>query len=228
MKLVAIRHRILPSSFFVTDIERKGENPIAGGGFADVYRGKWHGQEVCLKVLRVYLGAEGHNKDSAVSDFFKEAIVWQRLNHPNIMPFLGVDKTCFPGRLAFVSPFMENLDVMTFLRANPSHNRIDCLAQIASGLKYLHASSIVHGDIKGANVLVDSDCQCRLADFGISAVVELNGATLNASTGSIKGSLRWMPPEFIFPEADVKRSSRWDKFYNGDIYSFACTMIEII
>lgn len=44
----------MPRSLFVHDAERTSSSPISGGGFADVYKGKLHGNPIALKVLRIF------------------------------------------------------------------------------------------------------------------------------------------------------------------------------
>ncbi|KAF8990000.1 kinase-like protein, partial [Hymenopellis radicata] len=95
------------------------------------------------------------------------------------------------------------------------------LLEITQGLKYLHESDpqITHADVRGANILIDSELHCRLADFGLSLVSETR---LPGSSAIMKGSLRWLPPEMM-------DYSLFDSAYltARDIYSFGCTVIEI-
>ncbi|EEB94877.1 hypothetical protein MPER_06241 [Moniliophthora perniciosa FA553] len=54
---------------------------------------------------------------------------------------------------------------------------------------------ITHGDIKGANILVDDHLHCRLADFGLAAGAGETQIMHTTTSGGVKGSLRWMAPE---------------------------------
>ena len=66
--------------------------------------------------------------------------------------------------------------------------------QILEGLEYLHVHNVIHRDIKGANVLVDSNGICKLADFGGAKKI-YNDA--NGIFNSLKGTPYWMAPEVI-------------------------------
>ncbi|KAH8796241.1 kinase-like domain-containing protein, partial [Flagelloscypha sp. PMI_526] len=187
----------------------------------DVFAGKLRSQRLCLKVLRIYQ-SEGH-KERVIKEFCKEALVWRQLRHPNVLPFLGVTETLFPKRFCLVSPFMKHGNVMSFLETRPTHNRLPCVLDIAKGLDYLHSFSppIVHGDVRGANILVQDDLSCCLADFGLSLVADGRLTTTSSNTMR-KGSPRWGAPEVFFPESfpDAPKEKR-------DVYAFACTIIEL-
>ena len=91
------------------------------------------------------------------------------------------------------------------------------LVGATTGLEYLHGRNIVHGDLKGvsdhiwcevgsdldrvkANVLIDSRCSVRLADFGLAMIID--ESTVGSTTGGyeLRGTTRWMAPEMLFPE----------------------------
>ncbi|KIK65091.1 hypothetical protein GYMLUDRAFT_159913, partial [Collybiopsis luxurians FD-317 M1] len=96
--------------------------------------------------------------------------------------------------------------------------------EIAAGLSYLH-SKITHGDIRGANILVTEDLHCCLADFGLALTTSDSQAWSAATTGTMKGAIRWMAPELLntegLPDEILKSPSR-------DIFALGCTMVEII
>ncbi|KAE9403586.1 kinase-like protein, partial [Gymnopus androsaceus JB14] len=126
--------------------------------------------------------------------------IWRQLKHPNILPLLGVNEELFSPSFCLISPWMENKDVMTYLRKNPSHDRHSVLSEVAAGLCYLHSRDppILHGDIRGANILVSDDFHCCLADFGLTVIVSDSRTFTNATTNATtKGTTRWMAPELI-------------------------------
>ncbi|KAJ3829203.1 kinase-like domain-containing protein [Lentinula raphanica] len=192
------RIRALPLSLLVIkDVARVGRNPVAGGGFADVWRGTMNGQAVCLKVLRL---VTEQDEEARTVRFCREALVWRQLKHPHILPLLGVNLELFLPSFCLISPWMENKDIITFLRQNPKHNIFRALLDIAAGMCYLHSRDppIVHGDIRGANVLVTDDGRCCLADFGLALVTsDVTQPWSIMSSGTSMGALRWMAPEYL-------------------------------
>eukprot|EP01016_Furgasonia_blochmanni_P026755 TRINITY_DN28339_c0_g1_i1.p1 TRINITY_DN28339_c0_g1~~TRINITY_DN28339_c0_g1_i1.p1 ORF type:complete len:241 (-),score=39.49 TRINITY_DN28339_c0_g1_i1:63-728(-) len=89
--------------------------------------------------------------------------------------------------------------------------------QILKGLEYLHNNRVIHKDIKGANILVDSNGTVKLADFGCSMQID---KTLSAEqyVPALKGSIPWMAPEVVKQSLTSRRS---------DIWSFGCTVVEM-
>ncbi|KAJ7191306.1 kinase-like domain-containing protein, partial [Mycena pura] len=89
---------------------------------------------------------------------------------------------------------------------------------IAQGMRYLHELDppILHADIRGANVLVTNDRRCCLADFGLSAGLEMTISSMRNA-----GTLPWLAPEAIRPSEGAKHSLKID------IFAFGCTLFEI-
>ena len=66
-------------------------------------------------------------KDSCLTfyqQFCREALVWKQLNHPNVLPFLGINMELFTPRFCLVSPWMSNGSLLDYLKKNPEHNRV--------------------------------------------------------------------------------------------------------
>ncbi|PBK97999.1 kinase-like protein [Armillaria gallica] len=238
LRALSKARNIVPSSFSSRDVTREGIIPVDGGGFAvsihsylgsivfflcitpwqDIWKGRLHGTQVCLKVLRIF--ERGDTRVKAIQYFCQEALVWRQLRHPNVLPFLGVSETLFAPSYCLISPWMANGNIISYLEVHPDHNRLTSLIQIAKGMRYLHSLDppIVHADIRGANILVMDDLCCCLADFGLSLFAE--SQTLDNS--SSRGSIRWLAPEYMDPNLLVEP-------YNTarDIYAYGCTAIEI-
>ncbi|KAF5371212.1 hypothetical protein D9758_004115 [Tetrapyrgos nigripes] len=216
------QHNVLPPSFLLHDLVKVGDYPVWGGGFADIYKGRNNSEVVCVKVLRLFTSSSVRTQ--LFKEFSNEAIVWKQLDHPNVLPFLGVNTVLFSPSFCLVSPWMENGNVLNFIDNNPDHDRLGMLLEIAQGLRYLHNLNpqVIHGDIRGANVMVNSAKTCCLADFGLALVTESQSFATTSS--GIHGSVRWMAPEIIEPSRMIGKekipSSR-------DVYAFGCTMLEI-
>ena len=102
--------------------------------------------------------------------FYKEVIVWKRLQHPNIVPFLGVPAKIPPFKIVY--DWMENNRITEYVRQNPKVDRVSLVSEfistpitsferrtpqlwdIADGLHYLHSCNIIHGNLKGVSRFV--------------------------------------------------------------------------
>ncbi|KAG6825604.1 hypothetical protein H0H92_003088, partial [Tricholoma furcatifolium] len=116
---------------------------------------------------------------------------------------------------------MENGDVCTYLKANPATPRLLALAfDVAKGLLYLHENGIIHGDLKGPNILIDSAGRTRLADFGISAISDstIVAWTSQSSGASKGGSVRWQAPELF----DLENGEAVKNSAASDVYAWGC------
>ncbi|KAL0069473.1 serine/threonine protein kinase, AGC [Marasmius tenuissimus] len=241
LKALVNTHHILPASLFVNEVGKDGTHPLAGGGFSDleerakdIWKGTYGEESVCLKVLRIHIQGDRRKRAKVAEAFYKETLLWTQLSHPNLLPFTGVNTTLFPHGFCLVSPWMANGDIVTFLALHPDHEKLTVILEIAGGMAYLHGLKIVHGDIKGANVLVDEQGRCRLADFGLAVIAAESTELNNSSASSAKGSLRWMAPEVFnvcggaVISNNGERGKRRTIKLARDIYAFACTVLEII
>ncbi|KAG7090171.1 hypothetical protein E1B28_011778 [Marasmius oreades] len=216
------RSGLCPQCLTINNVKKLGEHPVGGGGFGDVWKGMIGEQVVCLKVVKVYLASD---VQQLLQEFMREAIVWKQLKHPNLLPFMGMyylNKT--RGQLCLVSPWMERGNLVQFLKETPT-NLVDHRAlarDIAAGLYYLHAMKIVHGDLKGVNVLITPEGRACIGDFGLSYVVDSNALRLSSSiSGRSKGTLRWLAPELLMSEQSSVPSTK------SDMYAFGCVCYEI-
>ncbi|KAJ7025582.1 kinase-like domain-containing protein [Mycena alexandri] len=210
----------LPSSLFVQGVERRAEIACDGGGFSDIYKAIHKSQEVALKKLRIFVNNTDEERRKIQERFFEEALLWKNLNHTNILPFIGLHSYASdlnePLSMVMVCPWMPNGTIIKYLK-DFSETPIDAkVLEIAQGLNYLHSIPVVHGDLRGSNILVDAEGHARLADFGLACY-----ADATAKSSARRGSAKWMAPELFQPPSHFQRTR------STDVYAFACVINEL-
>ncbi|KAJ7210651.1 kinase-like domain-containing protein [Mycena rebaudengoi] len=208
----------LPSSLFITGVGGRDHDATFSGGFSDIYRGSYGGKTVALKHIRT--NDRGSELRRLRSEFCREALIWQQLEHPNILPMIGIDHESFPS-LCMVSPWMKHGTVLKYLEGHGRQNMDKLLLEVAQGLEYLHSRNVVHGDLRGANILITQDWSACLADFGLTSFIDTTAAT---TTSRRAGSIRWMAPELIDPDRFGLQLRRTKA---SDIYAFGCVCFEL-
>ncbi|OCH92028.1 kinase-like protein [Obba rivulosa] len=154
--------------------------------------------------------------------FCKEAIVWKHLQNPNIVPFHGVDETTFPSQLALVSDWMPPGTLADYLNENPAADRLKLASDIVRGLKYLHEVNLCTEISRGNTVLVSEQHVAYVTDFGLAA---MHYSHKLATVSLTAGSVRWMSPELIDPEAF--ELDRAELFPQSDIDALSMVLWEI-
>lgn len=148
-----------PTSLLIAGIRTNElRDPIKMGGFADVFLGHHKGKRVAIKRLRI---TSESDRTLLYSKLCKEALVWRQLQHPNIVPFRGVDQRTFQRthHICIVSEWMDKGSLRDLLKEDTDviqQHRNKWLHDICSGLDYLHSLKVVHGDLNDV---------CRTAFF---------------------------------------------------------------
>ncbi|KAJ7360843.1 kinase-like domain-containing protein, partial [Mycena albidolilacea] len=123
-----------------------------------------------------------------------------------------------------VSPWMENGTIIKYLNDHGRANVDKLLLQIAQGLQYLHSRNVVHGDLRGANILlINREWNACLADFGLTSLSDATAAS-NTTTAHRAGRIRWMAPELIDPGHFGLKFVRTPA---TDVYAFGCVYLEL-
>ncbi|KAF7360269.1 Protein kinase domain-containing protein [Mycena venus] len=205
-----------PTCFPLSGLQKVGQQ-VAAGAFGDIWKGLVRGQSVSVKIMRLFRDTD--MKD-ALQEFGREALIWRQLSHPNLLPFFGV--YYLESRLCLVSPWMSNGHVLEFLvKAPPDTDRVSLILDVAMGLEYLHGKHVVHGDLKGMNILVTPSRRACVADFGLSSIVDAMTLRFTNSTGSPRGGTgRYQAPELL--STDVPNH------YGSDVYAFGCVCYEML
>ncbi|KAJ8083247.1 hypothetical protein PM082_009119 [Marasmius tenuissimus] len=209
-----------PTCLSIQNAKKIGEYPIAAGGFGDVWKGTIgdSSELVCLKVVKVYLKSD---LVKLTSEYLREAILWRQLKHPNVLPFFGIYRLEHTQQLCLISPWMEKGNLVGFLKATKREDvdHYTLVYDVTSGLAYLHSRKIVHGDLKGLNILITCSFRACIADFGLSRITDTNGLRITTSTTRPVGTARWLAPELLIGSGGPSKES--------DVYSYACVCYEI-
>ncbi|MEN8184434.1 MAG: protein kinase, partial [Myxococcota bacterium] len=159
-------------------------NRIGEGAFSIVYRATQPsiGREVAVKVIRKELA----NETRFIRRFEAEAQLVARLQHPRIVPLYDFWREADSAYL--VMPWLEGGSLTKRLRDGPLslEETIRVVRHVAEGLDFAHSRGVIHRDVKPSNVLLDTEGNAYISDFGI-ALTEMpsnDGTPLPLSAGS--------------------------------------------
>ena len=117
----------------------------------------------------------------------------RKLNHPNIIHLFEVHET--ENTIYMIMDYLEGGQLLEMLRVNrkvPEAEIVKIFIHILNGVAYLHENNIMHRDIKPDNILLNSDGEIKLCDFGLS------GFTENSVCKSFVGCHLYMPVDIIY------------------------------
>ncbi|KAH7926547.1 kinase-like protein [Leucogyrophana mollusca] len=217
------RSGLYPQRLVLPNINIRGDQ-VDGGTFGDVWKGDLDGRPVAVKKMRVF---GFRDVEVLMKAYSKEAVLWAQLSSPYVLPFCGV--YCAnerSPRACLVSPWMDNGNLPQYLKDNPKANRPQLMLDVALGLEYLHSFSlpVIHGDLKGVNILITSGLRACIADFGLSIIAQDSNIHFTVTaTSNGQGSLPWMAPELF----DIVNPEQRRKSCASDIYAFGCVGYEI-
>jgi eukaryotic-like serine/threonine-protein kinase len=180
----------------VLDDRYRLDEPIAGGGMGDVWRGTdlALGRVVAVKALRPALATD----PGFDARFRAEARTMAALAHPNVVNVYDYGHSPGPGGDSvpyLVMGYVEGRSLADILHAEgrlPVDRTLPILAQAAEALHAAHERGIVHRDVKPANLLVRPDGTVVLVDFGVARA---SVATTAATGQAVLGTAMYMAPE---------------------------------
>jgi len=221
LRKICGRRCLLPKSVQIHVDYNRVNLPLYQGGFADIWRCKYKGYDVAAEVLRV---SQKDKFEKLASRFCKEVVTWKTLSHPNVLPLLGVVKG---GRqFVMISEWMVNGNINEYINAHEDADRFELLKDTAKGLIYMHGQEIIHGDLKGGNVLVDQNGHACLADFGLVTVIQDPTYATAPSSNKKGGSIPFMSPELLYPEQYGLEDSQPTK--RSDHYALGMVIFEVL
>ncbi|KAG6580527.1 L-type lectin-domain containing receptor kinase IV.2, partial [Cucurbita argyrosperma subsp. argyrosperma] len=209
-------HRFKYKDLYVATNGFKEKEVLGSGGFGRVYKGVLPKSKLEIAVKRI-----SHESRQGMKEFVAEIVSLGRLRHRNLVQLLGYCRR--KGEMLLVYDYMQNgsLDKYLFGETNPSLNwsqRFRIIKGVASGLLYLHEEweqVVIHRDVKASNVLLDSELNGRLGDFGLARLYD-HGT--DPQTTHIVGTLGYLAPEHT-------RSGR--PTTHMDVYAFGAFLLEV-
>ncbi|KAK9934701.1 hypothetical protein M0R45_021836 [Rubus argutus] len=189
---------------------------LGDGGFGTVYHGTLKdGREVAVKRLHE------HNYKRQ-EQFMNEIEIITRLRHKNLVTLYGCTSR-HSRELLLVYEYIPNGTVADHLhgnRASPGSltwpTRMSIAIETANALSYLHASDILHRDVKTTNILLDNNFCVKVADFGLSRLFPLD--VTHVSTAP-QGTPGYVDPQY---------HQCYQLTSKSDVYSFGVVLVELL
>uniref|UniRef100_A0A7S2QG15 Protein kinase domain-containing protein n=1 Tax=Zooxanthella nutricula TaxID=1333877 RepID=A0A7S2QG15_9DINO len=203
------------------------QESVGTGCTAEVFRGFLDGRtEVAIKQIDWNKSRLGASEQRA---FDREVAIMPRVNHENLVKFLGVGSLTRPLRI--ITEFCAGGCVFDLLHNSDEvelswRHRHKVCVDVASAMEYLHAFTpqIIHRDLKSLNLLLAEplrqDClpMVKVSDFGLSRMKDQSGDEWGKMTMAA-GTCHWMAPE-------VASGSSYNE--KVDVWSFSMIMFEVI
>ncbi|KAF3777368.1 Cysteine-rich receptor-like protein kinase 25 [Nymphaea thermarum] len=193
-------------------------NKLGEGGFGPVYKGVLPGgTEVAVKRL-------ARNSGQGITESKNEIHLVAKLQHRNLVRLLGC---CLEGsEQLLVYEFVQNQSLDKILFDPLKRVQLDWMTRvriiygIARGLLYLHEDSrlkIIHRDLKASNILLDTEMNPKISDFGTAKLVAIDQT--HCDTSMIAGTYGYMAPEYAM---------RGQFSVKSDVFSFGVLLLEIL
>lgn len=174
-------------------------NEVARGGMGVVYRARHRGLDRVVALKMVLLGQ--FSGSDAQQRFRAEAQTAARLKHPRIVAIHDIGT--LDGQPYFTMDLVDGPNLAEAIRAEPCSPRraAELLGAIVEAVAYAHREGVLHRDIKPSNILLDSNGQPHLTDFGLARQIDSDSSL--TLTGQALGSPNYMAPEQAVGASDV-------------------------
>ncbi|MFT7616576.1 MAG: hypothetical protein ACI97A_000200 [Planctomycetota bacterium] len=186
---------------------------IGDGGHAFVFKGEGDGQVVAIKMLKPSVADE----DNLEQRFVREAQALKQLKHPSIVQF--GDYHFQDGYHFLILEYMDQgsvEDLIKTMGAVAPRYAIPIFYSVLDAIQYSHDHGYIHRDLKPNNVLINSEGQAKLTDFGITKVV---GGKNLTQQGFVLGTTVYMAPEYL---------TQGMCNHQTDVYALGVTFYEML
>jgi eukaryotic-like serine/threonine-protein kinase len=170
------------------------------------------GREVALKIL----SEEFSRDEKRITAFEEEARLTASFSHPNVVRVFTTGKAF--GRLYIAMEFVPGGHFEHHIRERgriPEKEILPLAIQVAEGLKGAQAAGLIHRDVKPGNILLDSEGNAKIVDFGLALVTQ---------GGKAKAEEIWATPYYVPPEA----IEGGVEDFRADIYAFGATFYHAL
>ncbi len=189
---------------------------LGSGGMGVVYKARDRGTQRFVAVKRLREEIRGDAR--AVDRVLKEARAVARLKHPNVVSVYGVRR--HRGEVFLIFEYVEGQTFSELLGESDRRElpeAISLVVQACAAVDHAHSHSVVHRDIKPSNLMIDTDGNVRVMDFGIARLAT-DAMTRTAGTGTVAGT-----PPYMAPEQEEGKSRR-----ESDIFSLGVLFYELV
>ncbi|MBV6342142.1 serine/threonine protein kinase [Candidatus Magnetobacterium casensis] len=192
---------------------------LGRGAMGIVYKGRDPeiNRDVALKTLDyAEMDLEDDEKADVEARFKREAEAAGKLFHPNIVKIFDVGTHTEKGKeIAYIAmEYLDGTDLSDYCKKDSNlHPRdvIRIITTVADALDYAHSKGVVHRDIKPANIMMLSNKEIRVTDFGVARIIESS----KTETGMVMGTPSYMSPEQV---TGNKVDGRSDLFSLGVLF----------
>lgn len=195
------------------------EKQLGAGGMGAVYLA--HDTQLDRPVALKIPKFEGSETEEMLDRFYREARSAATLRHANICPVYDVDQ--IEGTHFLTMAYLEGRPLEDYIqRAEkiPERTAASLIRKVALGLEQAHAAGVIHRDLKPANIMIDSQKEPVITDFGLARNVNASEESRVTKQNMIMGTPAYMSPEQVDGDFDVGPLS--------DIYSLGVILYELL